>query len=258
MLRIGQTIKKWRGSHGLSQSQLAARLGVSFRSVVYWEAGQRVPRQKLVIDRLEEVIPELREHPDLRGKKEVATRNLEMKSSPSLPDNFPVEIGINFYNKDFESCIDEYFSLVKIQWPEKKLGEYKERLVNSLKDSYTGLVIKEIMDRAIEKDPPRTSDEDFLKQGFNAQAYFSWGRDLKREIWKPKVSLSLSLLSLLVNWIFYVWRGEIKIGRCKAKDCPRIFDPKRSDQVYCSTRCRDREVKRRYRQRKKKREMSTK
>lgn len=48
-------------------------------------------------------------------------------------------------------------------------------------------------------------------------------------------------------------RLELKVRgkECKARDCNNIFVPKRSDQVYCSTRCRDREVKRRYRQRKK-------
>ncbi len=48
-------------------------------------------------------------------------------------------------------------------------------------------------------------------------------------------------------------RLELKVrGRkCRAKECDNIFIPKRSDQVYCSTRCRDRETKRRYRQRKK-------
>jgi len=49
-------------------------------------------------------------------------------------------------------------------------------------------------------------------------------------------------------------RLELKVRgkKCRGKDrCDNVFIPKRSDQVYCSERCRDREVKRRYRLRKK-------
>ena len=49
-------------------------------------------------------------------------------------------------------------------------------------------------------------------------------------------------------------RLELKVRgkKCRGKDrCDNVFIPKRTDQVYCSERCRDREVKRRYRLRKK-------
>lgn len=74
--------------------------------------------------------------------------------------------------------------------------------------------------------------------------YDKWYREVKNEplSWELLERLKLRLKAL-------------KAKKCKARDCGNLLIPKRSDQVYCSTRCRDREAKRRYRERKK--ELST-
>jgi transcriptional regulator with XRE-family HTH domain len=41
---IGQRIKEAREALGISQEQLAARLGIAFQSVQQWEAGKTTPR----------------------------------------------------------------------------------------------------------------------------------------------------------------------------------------------------------------------
>ncbi|WP_340074305.1 helix-turn-helix transcriptional regulator [Leptobacterium sp. I13] len=45
------TIKKYREENGLTQMQLAEKLGVSFRTVQNYESGHPIPKSKLVLFR---------------------------------------------------------------------------------------------------------------------------------------------------------------------------------------------------------------
>lgn len=159
-----------------------------------------------------------------------------VESFTTLTDNFPVEIGVKFWNKDFSSCVEEFLSRAKTERINKRLlEEYKEKLIGLLEDSY--LTIKDTMGRAIEKNPPRPRDEDFLRDYFKPGFYFSWRKDKKKKECIPEVSFSLHLTSLLASWTFWVWRGEIKVRRCKSEKCPNIFLLTRRDKVYCCPNC---------------------
>jgi len=39
--------------------------------------------------------------------------------------------------------------------------------------------------------------------------------------------------ALVFSWVYWVWIKDIKIRRCGAEDCDKIFIPVRSDQEYC-------------------------
>lgn len=66
MISVGKVIKKYRKKHKLTQKDLAKTLRVSLRAVSYWEEDSKYPRQDLVIDKLQELIPELRGRKELR------------------------------------------------------------------------------------------------------------------------------------------------------------------------------------------------
>lgn len=243
MISVGKVIKKWRKKEGLTQEQLAEWLRVSLRAVSYWEEDSKYPRQNIVIDRLQGLIPELRGRKELRNGR-VRLRESEegilVESLTTFTDNFPVEIGVKFWNKEFRSCVEEFFSRAKTKIIDKRmLEEYKKRLVGLLEDSY--LTIKDTMGRAVEKDPLEPRDEDFLKEYFKPEFYFSWRKNKEKKKYIPEVSFSLNLTSLLVSWTFYVWRGEIKVRRCKREKCPNIFLLTRRDKRYCCPNCRLRE-----------------
>lgn len=67
---------------------------------------------------------------------------------------------------------------------------------------------------------------------------------------EPKKGEKISMIKgkvydLFWFWLFYVYTGRVKIKRCAAEDCERIFSPSRSgngktSQIYCSDVCRSR------------------
>lgn len=158
-----------------------------------------------------------------------------------LPDNFPKDIGILYYNKEFRSFVDKYVG----ELPQKG----KRAVLKHLKDGYPFL--KGTIDRAIQKADLTDIDEEILKKGFSLKPKL--GRKEDKGSFFPYLFFEDTYMKLLVRWIFYVWKGSIKVKRCKAGDCERIFIPYPNapvEQKYCSEKCKNRIAKRRYRQRK--------
>lgn len=48
-MRFGQTLRRLRVAAGLSQAALAAKSGLSLRSIQNWEQGHRVPRVQTLL-----------------------------------------------------------------------------------------------------------------------------------------------------------------------------------------------------------------
>ena len=159
----------------------------------------------------------------------------------NISDNFPKDIGVLYYNEEFHSFIDKYGG--KLSQKERKA------VLKSLENDYS--FFKKIIDRAIEKVKPTEDDEKILRESFNLQPNLKWGKDKKfhlsypffEDVWRK----------LLAKWIFYVWNGDIKVKRCEAEGCKRIFIPYPNapvEQKYCSDKCKNRIAKRRYRKKK--------
>lgn len=66
MLTVGEVIKNWRKKKHFTQYRLALVLRVTEVTISNWENNKRVPDQDLIIDKLQEIIPELKGHKDLR------------------------------------------------------------------------------------------------------------------------------------------------------------------------------------------------
>lgn len=158
-----------------------------------------------------------------------------------LPDNFPKDIGVLYYNQQFHSLVDKYGNELS--------QKGKKATLEFLKISHS--VLKKTIDRAIQKTKPEEDDRQILKEFFSPEPNFDWKEE--KGSYLPWVFFKNIWVNLFVKWIFYVWKGNIKIKRCEAENCNKIFipNPRGPEQKYCSTRCRDRETKRRYRQRKK-------
>lgn len=67
MLTVGEIIKNWRKKKHFTQYRLALVLRVTEVTISNWENNKRLPDQDLIIDKLQEIIPELKGHKDLRG-----------------------------------------------------------------------------------------------------------------------------------------------------------------------------------------------
>lgn len=67
MLMVGEIIKNWRKKKHFTQYRLALALRVTEVTISSWENNKRLPDQNLIIDKLQEIIPELKGHKDLRG-----------------------------------------------------------------------------------------------------------------------------------------------------------------------------------------------
>ena len=55
MNKIGQFIKKLRKEKGLTQSQLAEKLNISFQSVSKWETGETLPDTNILLSLCDEL-----------------------------------------------------------------------------------------------------------------------------------------------------------------------------------------------------------
>lgn len=85
MISVGKVIKKWRKEKGWTQKQLADQLRVSLRAVSYWEEDSKYPRQNIVIDKLQGLIPEL------RGRKELRNGEVRLQESVENEQGGPPE-----------------------------------------------------------------------------------------------------------------------------------------------------------------------
>lgn len=154
---------------------------------------------------------------------------------PEPPPEFPREIGVFVYNADFDYLERYSLSTEDIRYFEEELSKLHEG-----KTRYS--VFKRMTDRALKGEKSTQGDKKVLRAAFLKYEDYTVSDEQENNSWFPVVSTKVDTgisgsISLLFQWVYYVWRGKIKIRRCKAKDCDRIFVPVRSDQEYCSKRC---------------------
>jgi transcriptional regulator with XRE-family HTH domain len=51
-MKFGDKLKEQRGKRGLTQSEIADAIGVSTRTILYYEKGQTYPQSRLIYDKL--------------------------------------------------------------------------------------------------------------------------------------------------------------------------------------------------------------
>lgn len=67
-MSFGEALKEYREKRKLSQTQMAKILKVSPSMIGQWERNERIPRQQLVVERLQEMLGrEVKEVYELRG-----------------------------------------------------------------------------------------------------------------------------------------------------------------------------------------------
>ena len=153
-----------------------------------------------------------------------------LSESRKIPRGFPKEYGIKLYN---EGIPIKVFEDVPSGLSAEELGGIKKDFESCLS------VFREMTDRAIAGQRPNKEDIKIL------EAILWKDRELKiksyskeKEYFYPSIYVSIPTgRALAFSWVYWVWIKDIKIRRCKAKDCKRIFIPIRSDQEYCSGRC---------------------
>jgi len=152
-----------------------------------------------------------------------------------LPSNFPREIGVFVYNADFDY-------LEKYSLSTEDIRHFQEELSKTHEGKTWYSVFTRMTDRAIEGKKSTQGDKKVLRVAFLRYEDYMVSDNQENNRWFPVVSTKAARgisgsIRLVFQWVYYVWRGTIKIRRCKAKDCDRIFNPVRSDQEYCSKRC---------------------
>ena len=147
-----------------------------------------------------------------------------------IPKGFPKEYGIRLYNEGIPAKVFE----------EVPPGISVEELRKIKRDFESCLsVFREMTDRAIAGQRPTKEDIRILEEvllkdrELKIESYFR-----EKDYFYPSVYVSIPTgRALAFSWVYWVWIKDIKIWRCKAKDCNRIFIPLRSDQKWCSMRC---------------------
>lgn len=155
---------------------------------------------------------------------------ISLSESRKIPKGFPKEYGIKLYNEGIPAKV---FEDVPPGLSAEELGEIKKDF-----ESYLS-VFREMTDRAIARQRPTKEDIEILEE------ILLKGRTLKIKSYSkekmyfyPSVYVSIPTgRALAFSWVYWVWIKDIKIRRCKAKDCGKIFIPVRSDQKYYSKRC---------------------
>lgn len=155
---------------------------------------------------------------------------ISLSESRKIPKGFPKEYGIKLYNEGIPAKV---FEDVPPGLSAEELGEIKIDFESSLS------VFREMTDRAIAGQRPTKEDIEILEE------ILLKGRTLKIKSYSkekmyfyPSVYVSIPTgRALAFSWVYWVWIKDIKIRRCKAKDCGKIFIPVRSDQKYYSKRC---------------------
>ena len=153
-----------------------------------------------------------------------------LSESRKIPRGFPKEYGIKLYN---EGIPIKVFEDVPSGLSAEELGGIKKDFESCLS------VFREMTDRAIAGQRPNKEDIKILEEillkdrELKIKSYSK-----KKEYFYPSIYVSIPTgRALAFSWVYWVWIKDIKIRRCKAKDCKRIFIPIRSDQEYCSGRC---------------------
>lgn len=156
---------------------------------------------------------------------------ISLSGSCKIPEGFPKEYGIRLYNegipvKVFEEVPPGLFSA--------------EELVQIKGDFESGLsVFREMTKRAIVGQRPTKEDIGILEEillkdkKLRIESYSKEGVHFY-----PSMYVNIPTgRALAFSWVYWVWIKDIKVRKCKAKDCHKIFIPVRSDQEYCFKRC---------------------
>ena len=147
-----------------------------------------------------------------------------------IPRGFPKEYGIKLYNEGIPAKV---FEDVPPGISAEELGGIKKDFESCLS------IFREMTDRAIAGQRPTKEDIKILEKillkdrKLKIESYSK-----EKDYFYPSVYKSIPTgRALAFSWVYWVWIKDIKIWRCKAKDCDKIFIPARSDQKYCSKRC---------------------
>lgn len=155
---------------------------------------------------------------------------LSLSESRKIPKGFPKKYGIRLYNKGIPAKVFE----------DVPPGLSAEELDTIKKDFESCLsVFREMTDRAIAGQRPTKKDIKVLEEVLLKNRELKIKSYSKEKLYfYPSVYVSIPTgRALAFSWVYWVWTKDIKIRRCRAKDCDKIFIPIRSDQEYCSKRC---------------------
>jgi len=155
---------------------------------------------------------------------------ISLSEGCKIPKDFPKEYGIRLYNEGIPAKI---FKGVPPEISLEELRKIRRDFESCLS------IFREMTDRAIAGQRPTKEDIEILEKillkdrklkikSYSKEKYYFY----------PSVYVSIPTgRALAFSWVYWVWIKDIKILRCKAKDCNRIFIPLRSDQKWCSVRC---------------------
>jgi len=151
-----------------------------------------------------------------------------LSESRKIPKGFPKKYGIRLYNKGIPAKV---FEDVPPGLSAEEVGTIKKDFESCLS------VFREMTDRAIAGQKPTKDDIKILEKILLKDRELKIKSYSKNKLYfYPSVSIPTGR-ALAFSWVYWVWIKNIKIRRCRAKDCDKIFIPVRSDQEYCSKRC---------------------
>jgi len=155
---------------------------------------------------------------------------ISLSEGCKIPKDFPKEYGIRLYNEGIPAKI---FEGVPPGMSVKELRKAKRNFESCLS------IFRKMTDRAIAGQRPTKEDIKILEKTlFKDRKIKIKSYSREKDYFYPSVYVSIPTgRALAFSWVYWVWIKDIKIRRCKAKDCNRIFIPLRSDQKWCSVRC---------------------
>lgn len=109
-MKIGSFLRTLRKENGLTQEQIAEKMGVSARSVSRWENGNTMPDISILIELSDYYDVDLREI--LNGERKDDNMNAELKET--------LEMVANYTNEEKEKLLSEIID--KVKWITTSLG----------------------------------------------------------------------------------------------------------------------------------------
>lgn len=159
-----------------------------------------------------------------------------MMADLGIPPGVPPRLGVKFYNDSLQRLIPKYVKASFFPKKKRERGQLMSAMENYIQ------TFRAMVDRAIDGEKPTERDIEILKSATPKRGTLvNVMKDDKTGRFSPAIWENLPLVTdVLWLWVYWIWNGDIKINRCKAHDCNKIFVPKRSDQEYCSVNCRTR------------------
>jgi len=155
---------------------------------------------------------------------------ISLSESCKIPKGFPKEYGIRLYNEGIPPKVFE-------EVPPGLSAEEADKIKKDFESCLS--IFREMTDRAIAGQRPTKEDIKILEKILLEDRELKIKSYSKKKLYFcPSVYVSIPTgRALAFSWVYWVWIKDIKIRRCRAKDCHKIFIPVRSDQQYCSRRC---------------------